>query len=105
MTRVNSPTTLFIYAGGQQEDAANINLGDIEIDSEKLNDPDSRYKEFIFCVAGKDISYYDIQLAHTTNIPFTYELFHAFDVTDSENDAYLEDSVMYESAEIEDKYS
>ena len=103
MAKINSPTTLYIYAGGQQEDAAYINLGDIEIDADTLDDESKRYKEYIFCIAGKDVSYYDIQLAHTTNIPFTYELYHAYDVTDSENDTYLADSVEYKSAEIENK--
>ncbi len=103
MAKINSPTTLYLYAGGQQEDAAYINLGDIEIDEDSLNDESKRFKEYIICISGKDVSFYDIQLAHTTNIPFSYELYHAYDVTDSDNNAYIEDSVEYKSAEIENK--
>jgi len=47
-------------------------------------------KSFVFCVEGEDITLYNIQLAHTTNINFKYKLYKA---KPSENT----DDVLYES--------
>lgn len=103
MTKIDAPTTLYIFAGGQQEDAANIDLGDIYIKQADLEAGNNMYAEYVFCVAGKDVSYYDLQLAHTTNIPFTYDIYHAVDVTDSGNAGQINDSVEYKSAKIANK--
>lgn len=71
MTRVNSPTSLCIGAGAK-EDSANIDMGGIDV-----TDPAEK-KDFVFCVYSDDtVGSYKIQLAHTTNIDFTYKIYKA----------------------------
>lgn len=71
MTKVNSPTSLCIGAGAK-EDAANIDMGGIDV-----TDPAEK-KDFVFCVYSDDtVGSYKIQLAHTTNIDFTYKIYKA----------------------------
>ena len=71
MTKINSPTTLTIGAGNK-EDSSNIDLGGIDVEG------DDTKKDFIFCVYSDETKgKYKIQLAHTTNIAFTYKIYQA----------------------------
>ncbi|MGN1120515.1 MAG: hypothetical protein ACI4Q4_09155 [Oscillospiraceae bacterium] len=71
MTRVSSPTSLCIGAGAK-EDSANIDMGGIDV-----TDPAEK-KNFVFCVYSDDTAgSYKLQLAHTTNIDFTYKIYKA----------------------------
>lgn len=46
---------------------------------------DGNYKDFVFGIGGADVQQYQIQLAHTTNIPFEYEIYRAKSVSETEN--------------------
>ena len=63
-TKINAPTQLYITAGNK-ESVANLEMADIDVE-------DGNYKDFVFGIGGADVQQYQIQLAHTTNIPFEY---------------------------------
>lgn len=84
ITRINSPVALKIGAGAK-EDSSNIDMGGIDISDE------SGKKSFVFCVySDESVGKYKIQLAHTTNIDFTYTIYAA-----TEGETALPDSVVY----------
>lgn len=62
-TKINAPTQLYITAGNK-ESVANLEMADIDVE-------DGRYKDFVFGIGGADVQQYQIQLAHTTNIPLS----------------------------------
>ena len=72
-TKINAPTQLYITAGNK-ESVANLEMGNIDVESK------TGYKDFVFGISGKYVSKYQIQLAHTTNIPFTYKIYRASSV-------------------------
>lgn len=72
-TKINAPTQLYITAGNK-ESVANLEMGNIDVETEP------KYKDFVFGISGKYVSKYQIQLAHTTNIPFTYKIYRASSV-------------------------
>lgn len=84
-TKIDSPATLEIKSGGQPgEEQAIINFELSDIDTEDSSYPNYTndnvtyyYKDFVFCVKGKSLSSYDLQLAHTTNIAFKYDIYSA----------------------------
>ena len=80
LTKVNAPAKLYINAATHQEDIINLSLSDIDTEQTNVN-----YKEFVFCIAGDNVQEYNIQIAHTTNIPFTYEIYPATEITQTEN--------------------
>lgn len=70
MTKINAPSTLVIGAGAK-ENAINIDLGSIDVES-------ATTKDIVFCVySDVPAQKYKIQLAHTTNINFTYKIYKA----------------------------
>ena len=69
MAKINSPAKLSLKSGAG-EDIIQFKMSGI--DTEK-----GSYKDFIFCVEGEDISQYNMQLAHTTNINFNYHIYQA----------------------------
>lgn len=73
MTKVQAPAELNIGAGNE-ESCAYIDMSGISV-----TDPEVTSKAFVFCVYSKAITggQYKIQLAHTTNIPFTYSIYKA----------------------------
>ena len=77
LTRIKAPTTLDIRAGNRDA-IENLELKNIDLKDIHDNDNPKRY---VFCVrTGSRGVAYDIQLAHTTNIPFTYTLYRASEV-------------------------
>ena len=84
-TKIDSPATLEIKSGGSLgEEQAIINFELSEIDTEDSSYPSYiknnityHYKDFVFSVKGKSLSSYDLQLAHTTNIAFKYDIYSA----------------------------
>ena len=71
ITKVNMPYALLIGAGDakpiQQLELSNIDVSGTQ-----------KYKEVVFCVySEKSSKSYYLQLAHTTNIGFTYEIYKA----------------------------
>ena len=87
-TKINAPTQLYITAGNK-ESVANLEMADIDVE-------DGTYKDFVFGIGGTDVQQYQIQLAHTTNIPFEYEIYRAKSVQEADKD---DDTVVYVSDE------
>lgn len=74
MTRVNEPPVLTLASGGKDAIEC-FELRNINVD---MKDKSGEYrKDFVFSVEPGKITTYDLQLAHTTNIPFTYSLYRA----------------------------
>ena len=65
---VDMPT--LILQGPLDSDTAPIELGDIDVTQESP-------RRYVFSVVSVDADFYQLQLAHTTNIPFTYTIYHA----------------------------
>lgn len=72
MAKINSPAKLTIKSG-HNEDIIQFEISGINVEN---NNP-TRSEYFVFCVEGEDIGTYNLQIAHTTNIPFTYTLYKA----------------------------
>lgn len=70
LTQVEAPSTLSIK-GGNANDIIEVDLSGVDLTSAKH----SAY--FIFSIVGDSTSPYLIELAHTTNIPFTYKIYTA----------------------------
>ena len=87
-TKINAPTQLYITAGNK-ESVANLEMADIDVEN-------GSYKDFVFGIGGADVQQYQIQLAHTTNIPFEYEIYRAKDVPEADKN---NDTVVYVSDE------
>ena len=72
MAKVNSPAKLSIKSGKAEEiiqfEMAGIDVG---------NGTEAGSEDFVFCVEGEDVSKYNLQIAHTTNINFTYTVYKA----------------------------
>lgn len=69
-TRIQEPNALMIGEGDQQE-IWKMDLGNIDVNQKQ------QYKDIVFCVFGFEQLSYQLELAHTTNIGFTYEIFPA----------------------------
>ena len=84
LTKVKEPDNMDIRAGGTQPDpVVNFDLSDIDIETIAKGTPEFR----VFTVSPGDYkSLYRLQLAHTTNIPFTYKIYYAAAGTSSDYD-------------------
>ena len=67
MSKIKEPPSINLASGGD-DPALYINLENIDVSK-------STEKYYVFSVEPGKYSAYDIQLSHTTNIPFTYELY------------------------------
>lgn len=81
---VAKPESLFIGAGHREFDAVNHVFTDDHFEDIRYLyfygidvDTDAEYYDYVFCVFGKMISGYKIQLAYTTNNQFSYEIYRA----------------------------
>ena len=91
MTKLKEPDSLDIRAGGEPDVIQNFELKDIDLKS--IYDTSSP-KRYVFSVITGDPSlHYDIQIAHTTNIPFTYSLYRATKIASLEGDEPSEELV------------
>ena len=72
MAKINSPAKLTIKSG-HNEDIIQFEMNGINVGSD--NSAGSEY--YVFCVEGEDVATYNLQIAHTTNLPFTYTLYKA----------------------------
>ena len=72
MAKVNSPAKLSIKSGNA-EDIIQFEMSNIDVG----NGSEAGEEYFVFCVEGEDVSKYNLQIAHTTNINFTYTLYRA----------------------------
>lgn len=76
MTKVNEPPSLNL-ASGAEDPIQYFELKNIDVENPTTRIDDGKggyYKDFVFSVEPGKITQYDLQLTHTTNIPFTYEL-------------------------------
>lgn len=67
---IKAPVVLDIHAGNNQ-DIKYLDMGNIEV-----GETDG-YKDYVFCVYGKPVDNYSLQLAYTTNIAFHYDVYRA----------------------------
>ncbi|MBR7084759.1 MAG: hypothetical protein IKI37_06255 [Oscillospiraceae bacterium] len=77
--RINAPNTLFITAA-HREDSKNLVMDDITVDGKWIvngEEVEMSYQDYVFAVAGDYVENFTLQLAHTTNNPYTYEIFEA----------------------------
>lgn len=68
---IKAPIVLDIRAGNDQ-DIKYLDMGDIEVGEGKAGS-----KDYVFCVYGKPVDNYSLQLAYTTNIAFHYDVYRA----------------------------
>ena len=68
---IKAPIVLDIRAGNNQA-IKYLDMGDIEV-----GDGTDGYKDYVFCVYGKPVDNYSLQLAYTTNIAFRYDVYRA----------------------------
>jgi hypothetical protein len=83
LTEVHAPIQLQLQAG-HGDPIASLDLGEINVMSE------TKQEEYIFCVYGTSRSPYTLQLAHTTNIPFTYTIYPATESSDGTGVKYVD---------------
>lgn len=83
LTKIKAPSTLDIKSGHAYS-IEYLDLSDVDV-TELDGGGTTGHKDYIFAVkAGNNISAYDIQIAHTTNIPFTYTLYRANELGNSD---------------------
>ena len=103
--KISTPNSLYITAG-RLEDSKYIEIDNVDVTAYWYDNngvPDSRvtYQDYVFSVAGDYVSDYTLQLAHTTNNNYKYEIFRA-DVTDGKPSGILgKDYIEYT---LTDKY-
>ena len=68
---IKAPVVLDIRAGNNQ-DIKYLDMGNIEV-----GETTDGYKDYVFCVYGKPVDNYSLQLAYTTNIAFHYDVYRA----------------------------
>ena len=97
--RINSPNNLFITAA-HREDVVNLVMDDINVKDKWIDSSgreyDMKYKDYVFSVAGERIDTFTLQLAHTTNNKYQYEIFLAERFTPQGTDIKGRDYVSYE---------
>lgn len=82
LTKIQEPGDIIIRSGraispDEADPIVNFEMQDIDIEAIYKGDP----QRFVFSVKPGDYNTkYDLQLAHTTNIPFTYTLYRASEV-------------------------
>lgn len=81
LTRIKAPIILDIRSGHAYS-IQHLDLSDIDVNN-NVDANGNGYKDYIFTVKAGNSAAYDIQLAHTTNIPFTYTVYRASELGDS----------------------
>ncbi len=92
MQKIQSPNVLILSAA-HREDSMFFNIDGIDADAEKkdgygnaISGVDGKtekitHKDYVFCVTGEAVNRFTIQLAYTTNNPFSYRVFAAEELT------------------------
>lgn len=94
-TKVKEPPSINLASGGD-DPALYISLENIDVSAD-------REKYIVFSIEPGKYTAYDIQLSHTTNIPFTYQLYR---VQEDENGTIVyTDHTRVDDEETELKYS
>lgn len=81
---IKAPIVLDIRAGNNQ-DIKYLDMGNIEVGEGKDGS-----KDYVFCVYGKPVDNYSLQLAYTTNIAFHYDVYRADLANDSSGNVVFE---------------
>ena len=81
---IKAPIVLDIRAGNNQ-DIKYLDMGNIEVGEGKAGS-----KDYVFCVYGKPVDNYSLQLAYTTNIAFHYDVYRADLVENGPGDVVFE---------------
>ena len=81
---IKAPIVLDIRAGNNQ-DIKYLDMGNIEVGEGKAGS-----KDYVFCVYGKPVDNYSLQLAYTTNIAFHYDVYRADLVEDGLGTVFFE---------------
>ena len=81
---IKAPIVLDIRAGNNQ-DIKYLDMGNIEVGEGKAGS-----KDYVFCVYGKPVDNYSLQLAYTTNIAFHYDVYRADLANDSSGNVVFE---------------
>ena len=95
---ISAPQSLYIGAGhihfadsndptdtDEYEEIRYLHLNGIDVEKDGID-----HYDYVFCIYGKAIQYYKIQLAFTTNNQFSYRIFNA-----TESSVYSEGAVAY----------
>ena len=91
LQKVQSPNALFLSAAHREDSKCfeidGINADEVIVDGfgiPVLSGGDKQkitHKDYVFCVTGEAVSEFTIQLAYTTNNPFTYKVYAANELT------------------------
>ena len=81
---IKAPIVLDIRAGNNK-DIKYLDMGNIEVGEGKAGS-----KDYVFCVYGKPVDNYSLQLAYTTNIAFHYDVYRADLVENGPGDVVFE---------------
>ena len=81
---IKAPIVLDIRAGNNQ-DIKYLDMGNIEV-----GEGTAGSKDYVFCVYGKPVDNYSLQLAYTTNIAFHYDVYRADLVENGPGDVVFE---------------
>ncbi len=73
---IKTPDLLYITAANA-EDVKYFQLSKIDVTETDENDDPITHKLYPFCVAGEYVTRFTLQMAHTTNNPFTYKIYEA----------------------------
>ncbi|MBR1929856.1 MAG: hypothetical protein IJ833_00020 [Lachnospiraceae bacterium] len=79
--RIDAPDVLFITAA-HAEDSIYLKMGGIDVKANWKNGDGTNagqmlYIDYVFAVAGEYVPQYTLQMAHTTNNQYTYEIYEA----------------------------
>ena len=81
--KISSPNTLYITAASR-EDIKNFQIAGVDVsqdaywlNADKTSAGRKTYQDYVFAVAGDYVVSYTLQLAHTTNNNYKYEIFEA----------------------------
>ena len=81
---IKAPIVLDIRAGNDK-DIKYLDMGNIEV-----GEGTAGSKDYVFCVYGKPVDNYSLQLAYTTNIAFHYDVYRADLVENGPGDVVFE---------------
>lgn len=98
---ISSPDSLFIAAGHSDMDNFVFeNIRYLYFHGIDASGSEDKYYDYLFCVYGKGITSYRLQLAYTTNNQFRYEIFRADEHETEPSEGYY---LSYEMHTVPDK--
>lgn len=99
---IKTPDLLYISAANA-ECVKYFNLSTLDVTKDYPNTETRQTSQlYPFCVAGEYVSNFTLQLAHTTNNPFTYKIYEGIAYTDPDAAETAAESRMPEGGHIQD---